>query len=150
MSKIGQTNAAFNLIEEGDKILVGLSGGKDSLTMIHALREQQRRAPFNFELIAVTVTYGMGEDLTKLSEHCAVHGITHHIHATNTYEIATDKIRKNSSFCSFFSRMRRGASAVTPVETQQELVLHLNMRAAAKMGVTVPEDVKKTADKIYE
>ena len=109
MSKIGQTNAAFNLIEEGDKILVGLSGGKDSLTMIHALREQQRRAPFNFELIAVTVTYGMGEDLTKLSEHCAEHRITHHIHATNTYEIATDKIRKNSSFCSFFSRMRRGA-----------------------------------------
>jgi ABC-type uncharacterized transport system, periplasmic component len=40
--------------------------------------------------------------------------------------------------------------AVTPVETQQELVLHLNMRAAAKMGVTVPADVKKTADKIYE
>lgn len=116
MSKIGQTNAAFNLIEEGDKILVGLSGGKDSLTMIHALREQQKRAPFSFELIAVTVTYGMGEDLTKLSEHCAEHGITHHIHATNTYEIATDKIRKNSSFCSFFSRMRRGALYEAAIE----------------------------------
>ena len=48
MSKIGRTNAEFALIEEGDKILVGLSGGKDSLTMIHALMEQQRRAPFKF------------------------------------------------------------------------------------------------------
>jgi tRNA 2-thiocytidine biosynthesis protein TtcA len=109
MSKIGRTNAEFALIEEGDKILVGLSGGKDSLTMIHALMEQQRRAPFKFELIAVTVTYGMGEDLSALIEHCAVHGIPHRVYETNTYEIAADKIRQNSSFCSFFSRMRRGA-----------------------------------------
>jgi len=109
MRRMGQTNAAFNLIEEGDKILVGLSGGKDSLTMIHALREQQRRAPFKFELIAVTVTYGMEEDLSRLIEHCAVHGIPHIIHETKTYEIAGEKIRENSSFCSFFSRMRRGA-----------------------------------------
>lgn len=116
MRRIGQTNAAFNLIEEGDKILVGLSGGKDSLTMIHALREQQRRAPFRFELIAVTVTYGMGEDLSKLTEHCAEHGITHIIHETKTYEIAGEKIRQNSSFCSFFSRMRRGALYAVALE----------------------------------
>ncbi|WP_294923405.1 ATP-binding protein [Sulfuricurvum sp.] len=109
MSKIGRTNAEFGLIEEGDKILVGLSGGKDSLTMIHALMEQQRRAPFTFELIAVTVTYGMGEDLSTLVAHCAEHGIPHRVYETNTYEIAADKIRQNSSFCSFFSRMRRGA-----------------------------------------
>ena len=49
MSKLGKTNAEFELIQEGDKILVGLSGGKDSLTMIHAMKEQQRRAPFKFE-----------------------------------------------------------------------------------------------------
>lgn len=109
MSKIGRTNAEFALIEEGDKILVGLSGGKDSLTMIHALMEQQRRAPFKFELLAVTVTYGMGEDLSALIAHCAEHGIPHRVYETNTYEIAADKIRHNSSFCSFFSRMRRGA-----------------------------------------
>jgi tRNA(Ile)-lysidine synthase TilS/MesJ len=109
MSQIGKTNAHFGLIEEGDKILVGLSGGKDSLTMIHAMMEQQRRAPFAFELIALTVTYGMGEDLRALSDHCAQHGIPHRIYETNTYEIAEEKIRQNSSFCSFFSRMRRGA-----------------------------------------
>ena len=75
MRQIGRTNAAFGLIEEGDRILVGLSGGKDSLTMVHALMAQQRRAPFRFEILAVTVTYGMGEDLSALVAHCAEHGI---------------------------------------------------------------------------
>jgi len=108
MSKLGKTNAEFELIEEGDKILVGLSGGKDSLTMIHAMAEQQRRAPFKFEFIAVTVGYGMGENFDALSNHCKKYEIPHIIHDTKTYELAKEKIRKNSSFCSFFSRMRRG------------------------------------------
>ena len=108
MSKLGKTNAEFKLIEEGDKILVGLSGGKDSLTMIHAMKEQQRRAPFAFEFIAVTVSYGMGENFDKLSAHCKKYGIQHVIKETQTYVLAKEKIRKNSSFCSFFSRMRRG------------------------------------------
>lgn len=109
MSKLGKTNAEFGLIEEGDRILVALSGGKDSLTMLHALKEQQRRAPFKFGLIAVTVTYGMGENYEKLQAHCNEYGIEHEIYNTNIYDIAEDKIRKNSSFCSFFSRMRRGS-----------------------------------------
>ncbi|MDQ7066536.1 MAG: ATP-binding protein [Sulfurimonas sp.] len=108
MSKLGRTNAEFGLIEEGDKILVGLSGGKDSLTMIHAMKEQQRRAPFEFEFIAVTVSYGMGENYDALAKHCQENGIKHIIKETQTYELAKEKIRKNSSFCSFFSRMRRG------------------------------------------
>jgi len=108
MSKLGKTNAEFTLIEEGDKILVGLSGGKDSLTMIHAMKEQQRRAPFKFEFIAVTISYGMGENFDKLAVHCKEHNIPHIIHETKTYELAKEKIRKNSSYCSFFSRMRRG------------------------------------------
>ena len=109
MRQLGRTNAAFNLIEEGDRILVGLSGGKDSLTMVHAMKEQQRRAPFRFEFIAVTVDYGMGEDFTPLIAHCREHGIEHYIYETNIYETAKEKIRENSSYCSFFSRMRRGS-----------------------------------------
>ncbi len=108
MSKLGKTNAEFELIEEGDKILVGLSGGKDSLTMIHAMKEQQRRAPFKFEFLAVTVSYGMGENFDNLIAHCKEYDIAHIVHETQTYELAKEKIRKNSSFCSFFSRMRRG------------------------------------------
>ncbi len=109
MKQLGKTNGAFELIEEGDRILVGLSGGKDSLTLIHALKEQQRRAPFDFEFIAVTVGYGMGENFDYLAKHCKEYGIRYEIHDTKIYETAQEKIRKNSSFCSFFSRMRRGS-----------------------------------------
>jgi len=108
MSKLGKTNAEFGLIEEGDKILVGLSGGKDSLTMIHSMKEQQRRAPFKFEFLAVTVGYGMGENFDNLTQHCKNYDIPHIVHDTKIYDLAKEKIRKNSSFCSFFSRMRRG------------------------------------------
>jgi tRNA 2-thiocytidine biosynthesis protein TtcA len=108
MSKLGKTNAEFELIEEGDKILVGLSGGKDSLTMIHAMAEQQRRAPFKFEFLAVTVGYGMGENYDDLAKHCKDYNIEYIFHDTKIYDLAEEKIRKNSSFCSFFSRMRRG------------------------------------------
>ena len=108
MSKLGKTNAEFKLIEEGDKILVGLSGGKDSLTLIHTLKEQQRRAPFQFEFLAVTISYGMGENYDDLISHCKEYNIPHIVHKTNVFDLAKEKIRKNSSSCSFFSRMRRG------------------------------------------
>lgn len=109
MSQLGRTNGEFKLIEEGDKILVGLSGGKDSLTLVHALKEQQRRAPFRFDFVAVTVAYGMNEDFDALKEHCSHYGIPHEIYDTKIYDTAKEKIRHNSSYCSFFSRMRRGS-----------------------------------------
>ncbi len=108
MSQLGKTNAEFDLIEEGDKILVGLSGGKDSLTMIHAMKEQQRRAPFSFDFLAVTISYGMGENYDALANHCKEYEIPYMVIDTTVYDLAKEKIRKNSSFCSFFSRMRRG------------------------------------------
>ncbi len=105
----GRTNARYNLIKEGDKILLGLSGGKDSLSLAHILKHMQRVAPFDFEFKAVTIAYGMGEDLQTLHNHCLEHGIEHEIVDTKIFDLAQDKIRENSSFCSFFSRMRRGA-----------------------------------------
>ncbi|MDX1809480.1 MAG: ATP-binding protein [Sulfurospirillaceae bacterium] len=105
----GRTNARYSLIEESDKILLGLSGGKDSLCLAHVLKHMQRVAPFKFEFLAVTVSYGMGENLTALHKHCEEHDIPHFILDTKIYDLAKEKIRENSSFCSFFSRMRRGA-----------------------------------------
>lgn len=106
---VGKTNAEYGLIKEGDRVLVGLSGGKDSLTLVHTLKEIQRIAPFKFEFEAVTVSYGMGENFDKLIAHCKENDIPHSIYDTEIFDIAKDKIRVNSSFCSFFSRMRRGS-----------------------------------------
>ena len=106
---IGRTNAKYSLVGEGDRVLLGLSGGKDSLTLAHILKHQQSVAPFKFEFKAVTVSYGMGEDFSKLQKHCEEYGIPFEVYQTETFELAKEKIRKNSSFCSFFSRMRRGA-----------------------------------------
>jgi tRNA(Ile)-lysidine synthase TilS/MesJ len=106
----GRANVQYGLVGEGDRILVGLSGGKDSLTLVHLLKHMQRHAPFRFTFKAVTVSYGMpGERYDALADHCARHDIPHEIYETNIYDIAEETIRENSSFCSYFSRMRRGA-----------------------------------------
>jgi len=106
----GKTNAEFKLIGEGDRVLVGLSGGKDSLTLIHILKHIQKHAPFKFEFEACTIKYGMpNENYKYLQEHCKEHDIKHTVYDTNIFDISQDTIRENSSFCSYFSRMRRGA-----------------------------------------
>ncbi|TQR30312.1 tRNA 2-thiocytidine(32) synthetase TtcA [Campylobacter sp. MIT 99-7217] len=107
--QVAKANAEFKLIEDGDRVLLGLSGGKDSLALAHLLKRMQAHAPFKFELEAVTLSYGMGEDYSHLHKHCEEHGIKHSVLDSNIYEISEDTIRKNSSFCSYFSRMRRGA-----------------------------------------
>ena len=106
---VGRTNAKYKLINVGDKILIGFSGGKDSLTLLHTLKRMQRHAPFDFEFKAVTITYGMdGENVDFLADHCKKHEIEHEIFDTNIFDISVEKVRKNSSLCSLISRMRRG------------------------------------------
>jgi len=110
LKTIGKTNAQFRLIGEGDRVLIGLSGGKDSLALIHALKHIQQHAPFDFEFEACTINYGMpNEHYTALETHTAQYGIKHTVFQTNIYTVSNDTIRENSSFCSYFSRMRRGA-----------------------------------------
>ena len=113
---VGKTNAEYGLIKEGDKVLVGFSGGKDSLTLIHALNRLKKVTPYDFSFKAVTISYGMGEQLEFLTNHCKEHGIEHEVIDTEIYDVAQDKIRKNSSFCSFFSRMRRGYLYTTALD----------------------------------
>lgn len=108
LKSVGRTNAKYRLIEEGDRVLLGLSGGKDSLTLAHVLNHRKKVMPFKFEYLAVTIDYGMGEDLSALSEYCKKYDIPLEIIKTDIYETAKVKIRENSSYCSFFSRLRRG------------------------------------------
>ena len=105
---VGRTNGKYKLIKNNDKILVGFSGGKDSLSLIHLLKRMQKIAPFEFDFKAITITYGMGEEIKFLVNHCRKFEIEHIVLDTKIFEIAQNKIRKNSSFCSFISRMRRG------------------------------------------
>ena len=99
----------YKLIENEDNILVGLSGGKDSLNLVHFLKDFQKRVPINFNFKALTISYGMGENFDELIKHCKKYDIDHEIFETKIFELSKEKIRKNSSFCSFFSRMRRGS-----------------------------------------
>ena len=109
LRKVGKTNSEFSMIQEGDKVVLGLSGGKDSLMLAHLILRTKRHAPFDFDFMAVTIDYGMGEDFSDLIAHTKEYGIPHQIYKTEIYDIAQEKIRENSSYCSFFSRMRRGA-----------------------------------------
>ncbi|GMT38233.1 tRNA(Cytosine32)-2-thiocytidine synthetase [Helicobacter bizzozeronii] len=105
---VGRTNAAYNLISQGDRVLVGLSGGKDSILLSCLLARMKAHAPFQFEFKAATVHYGLKEDLAWLSDLCAEQNIPHEILYTNIAQTIREKRREKSSYCSFCSRMRRG------------------------------------------
>ena len=106
----GKTNAKYRLIGEGDRVLVALSGGKDSLSLLHLIANMQQHAPFKFEYKACTISYGMeGEDYSFLQEHCKEFNIPYEVYETKIFDISQDTMRENSSYCSYFSRMRRGA-----------------------------------------
>ena len=104
---VGQTNAKYKMFEENDRILLGLSGGKDSLNLAHILKHFQSVSPQNWDFKAVTLSYGMGENFDYLKTHCKEHDIDYEVIDSEIFELSKDKIRRNSSFCSFFSRMRR-------------------------------------------
>lgn len=106
---VGKTNAEYNLIKEGDRVLLGLSGGKDSILLACILERMRRHAPFKFDFKAITIHYGMGEKFEWLTELCQRQGIPHEIYHTSIADTIKEKRREGSSYCSFCSRMRRGA-----------------------------------------
>ncbi|MDP4119214.1 MAG: ATP-binding protein [Bacillota bacterium] len=98
----------YNMIEEGDKIAVGVSGGKDSITLMLALKELQRFYPKKFELEAICLDLGFeGTDYTPLEKLCEEKNINLTIEKTQIGEIVFD-IRHEKNPCSLCAKMRRG------------------------------------------
>jgi tRNA 2-thiocytidine biosynthesis protein TtcA len=106
---VGRAVADFDLIEEGDRIMVAVSGGKDSYSLLVLLEAMRRRAPVHFELQAVHLDQGQpGHDPAVLADWLRAQGFAHHIVRENTYSIVVDKIPKGRTYCSMCARLRRG------------------------------------------
>jgi tRNA 2-thiocytidine biosynthesis protein TtcA len=105
----GKAIGDFNLIEEGDRIAVAVSGGKDSWTLLHILDSLRRRAPIRYELIAVNIDPGFSGYRTDIMEaHLKEYGFTHHMERTDCATIIREKLRPGSSFCALCSPKPRG------------------------------------------
>ena len=110
---IGRAIGDYNMIKAGDKVLVAVSGGKDSLTMLHVLLHLKRNAPIQFDVAAITVDPQVeGYDPSHLVDYMKTLGVKFFYQSQPIMERAVEHMGK-SSYCSFCSRMKRGIMYAT-------------------------------------
>jgi tRNA 2-thiocytidine biosynthesis protein TtcA len=157
----GRAIADFNMIEEGDNVMVCLSGGKDSYTMLDILISLQRSAPVNFDLIAVNLDQkqpGFPEDI--LPNYLKQLGVPYHILERDTYSIVQEMVPEGKTTCGICSRLRRstiyayadqiGASKIAMGHHRDDITetLFLNMFYGGKLKAMPPKLLSDSATNV--
>ncbi|MFT5686100.1 MAG: tRNA 2-thiocytidine biosynthesis protein TtcA [Myxococcota bacterium] len=117
LGKVIRASKDFKMIEPNDRIMVCMSGGKDSYAMLHLMRLVQKRVPFSFEMIAVNLDQGHpGFPGHVLENYFREQGDEFKMLKRNTYAIVLEKIPEGKTYCSLCSRLRRGILYSAAVE----------------------------------
>ena len=117
LADVARASHDFRLLEPGDRVMVAVSGGKDSHALLYLLRQIQRRAPFEFSLIAVNIDQGHpGFPQNVLPEYFEREGYEYKIVQEDTYSVVKEKVPEGKTYCSLCSRLRRGILYTLAVE----------------------------------
>lgn len=110
LRKAGEAITTYSMIADGDRVLVGLSGGKDSAALLYVLRHLQSRAPVRFELAAVTVDGGWGGHPEEpLQRYCDALGVGLMVKSASIVDTVCEKLHEDDTPCPLCARLRRGA-----------------------------------------